>query len=457
MRVFSWLEDRSGLRKFVAPVADHPVPPNTGWYYVFGSATLFAFLVQVGTGVALATGYVPSTANAYDSLQYIQHQATLGRVLRGMHYFGASAMVLLIGAHAVRTFLTGSFKYPREMSWLSGVVLLAVTLLMGFTGQLLRFDQNAVSSIVVAAEQAGRVPYVGKGIAHFLMGGNVVGGATLTRFFAVHVFLLPALIFAFVGLHVYLVLRNGISEPPEAGRPIDRAHYRQWYEDMVKTRGVPFWPDAAWRDVVFGFLVVLAVFLLALWRGAPELTKPPDPTLLDAHPRPDWYILWYYAVLALLPHGWEKVLIIGFPLVIGLVLVLLPFFAGGGERSPRRRPWAVAAVVVIVSGVGVLSVEGNDAAWSPEFKAKPLPVAAGAAPPVAHGAQLFHVRGCEYCHRVGEEGGRRGPDLTTVGRRLSTAELTLRIMNGGNNMPAFASSLDAQQLDALVAYLGSLK
>jgi len=175
------------------------------------------------TGIALATLYAPSPEGAYESLRYITHDAAFGHVLRGLHYFGASAMIVLIGAHLARVYLTASYKYPREVNWVTGTVLLLLTLIMAFTGQVIRWDQNGIWSMVVAAEQAGRIPWIGRWIAHFMLAGYHLGGPTLTRSFSWHVFFIPALLFTGIGLHIYLVLRNGISEPPERSVPGTRA------------------------------------------------------------------------------------------------------------------------------------------------------------------------------------------------------------------------------------------
>lgn len=458
-RLWQAFDDRIGLTRTIVPIVTHPVPPGTGWMYVFGSATLFAFLLQVVTGVALATAYIPATGDAYSTLRFITERAVLGRVLRGMHFFGASAMILLIGIHTIRVFLTGAYKYPRELNWLTGAFLMPLTLLMGFTGQLLRWDQNGIWSVIVGAEQAVRAPFVGHAIARLMLGGDTVGGATLTRFFAVHVFLIPAGIFAFLGVHLYLVLRHGISEPPAAGRPVDPTTYRAWYERLLKEHGHPFWPDAAWRDVVFGGAVVLVIVVLAVVVGPPALGKPPDPTLIEAYPRPDWYLLWYFAVLALIPPRIESYVIVLAPLVGGLLFLILPFLSNTGERSPLRRPWAMGVVLAAVLIVGTLWRAGVDAHWSPDFAAPVLPesIVGAATGPTADGARLFHDKGCENCHRMGPFGGQRGPDLTWVAERLTTDDLTIRISNGGTNMPAFAGNLDSAQLTDLVAFLDSRK
>jgi ubiquinol-cytochrome c reductase cytochrome b subunit len=457
-RLLAAFEDRSGLLTWLRGVLEHPVPPRTGWWYVFGSATFLAFMLQVVTGIALATAYVPSANDAYASLQFITEQALMGRFLRGLHYFGASAMVVLIGVHVARVYLMGAFKYPRELNWLTGALLLLLTLALAFTGQLLRWDQTAVWSVIVAAAQAGRLPLVGHDVARFLLAGDTVGGATLSRFFAFHVFFIPALVFLLVGLHLILVLRHGISERPTVGDPVDKATYRAKYAALLRREGVPFWPDGAWRDVAFGAAVVAVVALLALTIGPPELGLQPDPSILQAYPRPDWYFLWYFAVLALTPTQLETVVIVLGPLVFGAILLLVPVF-NTGERSVARRPWAAIVVLLIVSTIGIFWVAGEKAPWSPDFAAKPLPasVVRDTTPAVVEGARLFYTKGCEFCHAVDGQGGKRGPDLTQVSTRMSPLEIVGRITNGGPNMPAFAQTLTPVEIQALVAFLATRK
>ncbi len=453
-----WLDDLTGASAALGPILRHPVPPGRrfSWMYVFGSATLTVFLVQVVTGTALATAYVTGSGDAYDSLRFIT-DAPVGRLARGMHDFGASAMVTLVGIHAIRVYLTGAYKYPRQVTWLTGAGLLLFTLLMAFTGQLLRWDQTGFWTAVVAAEQAGRTPVIGDWLGHFILAGDTAGGATLSRFFATHVFFIPALIFPFIAFHLYLVLRNGISEVPRAGERVDPATYRTWYHDLLRREGVPFWPDAAWRDVVFAVAIVAVLFALALIVGPPELGKPPDPTILDASPRPDWYFLWYFAVLTMIPRWIEDFVIFFGPLLFGLALILLPLVAPRGERSAKRRVWAIGIVVLIITIIAAFGRLGDVAPWSPRLNAEPLPVATvgAASGPVAEGARTFHDKGCEFCHRVAGQGGIRGPDLTLIAERLSCAEIRTRLLAGAADMPAYAKILTPDQERAILVFMGS--
>ncbi len=457
-RIWRWLDDLTGLSRALGPVLVHPVPPagRTAWLYVLGSATLLVFLLQVVTGTALATGYVTSSGQAVDSLRFITDNP-FGRVTRGLHAFGASAMVILVGVHAIRVYLMGSYKFPRQVSWITGAALLLFTLGMAFTGQLLRWDQTGFWTSVIAAEQAGRVPVIGNWLGHFLLAGDTVGGATLSRFFATHVFFVPGLIFVLVAAHLYLVVRNGISEPPVPGRPVDPATYRAWYRELLQREGRPFWPDAAWRDAVFGALVIGTIFFLAVYYGPPELGRPPDPTIVDASPRPDWYFLWYFAVLSLLPKWSENWVIILGPLSLVVFLVALPLVAGRGERSPLRRPWAIAGVAAVVILVWHYSQVGQVAPWSPRFAARPLPadVVGATEGPIAAGARSFYDRGCEYCHRISGHGGIRGPDLSDVGDRLTKDQAKTRLFSGAENMPSYVTKLRGRELDDLLTFLAS--
>jgi len=238
---------------------------------------------------------------------------------------------------------------------------------------------------------------------------------------------------------------------------VDRITYRQRYEELIHKIGVPFWPDAGWKDVVFALAVGSIVLILAIVLGPPELGNKADPTVIQADPRPDWYFLWYFALLAMIPPNIENQFIIGFPLVLGLLFILLPFLAPFGERSPRRRPWAVGIVVVFGVSIAVLVNLGSSAPWSPDLGdlALPATVVQGLHPEAAAGAQSFEQRGCINCHRLAGVGGQRGPDLTHIGRKLSSDELTWRILNGGRNMPGYATTVSPQEVSSLVAFLST--
>ncbi|MVN22518.1 cytochrome b N-terminal domain-containing protein [Mucilaginibacter arboris] len=458
-KIWYWIDDRSGFTEIFSPLLKHLVPPGAKWSYVFGSATLFCLVLQVVTGVALSLLYQPSSAEAYQSLQFITHRAAFGNILRGMHYFGASMMIIMVSIHMIRVYLTAAYKYPREMAWISGVLLFFLTIAMGFTGQLLRWDSNGVWSSVVAAEQLGRLPFIGKFAARLLLGGNTINGHSLSRFYSYHVFIIPAIIFLFVGYHLMLVIRNGISEPPKVGRLVDPKTYRKWYQDMLKDKGIPFWPYAAWRDVVFGVGTIITIIILAIVFGPPELTTPPNPAHLNTTPTPDWYMLSIFSLFALMPARIESYMIIIGPMLTILILLALPFVSNKGERHPIRRPWAVFGSACVIIFVFTLFLLGEKAPWSPRFEAKPLTTAniQSSDTEINAGAALFYNKGCLYCHKINNQGGIKGPDLSQIAQRLSKGDMIIRIVNGGGNMPAYGGILNKKELTEVVVFLQSRK
>jgi quinol---cytochrome c reductase cytochrome b subunit, bacillus type len=209
-----WVDERTGGASFLTALLYRKVPKGTNWFYTLGSATLFAFTVQAVTGVFLAMYYDPSPTQAYASVSHLTNDVWLGEFVRGMHKWGASVMIILIWLHMARTFVFGAYKYPRELNWVIGVVLLILTMVMGFTGYLLPFDQRSFWATVVGVNITGTGPLLGPYLADFLRGGAEFGQATLSRFYAIHMLLVPGLIIALIGAHLYLVVKLGTTAPP---------------------------------------------------------------------------------------------------------------------------------------------------------------------------------------------------------------------------------------------------
>jgi quinol-cytochrome oxidoreductase complex cytochrome b subunit len=212
--VVGWVDERTGASGFLRGFLFRKVPKGTNWFYTLGSATMFAFLSQAVTGVFLAMYYEPDPNRAYDSVQHITNDVFLGSLVRGMHRWGATVMIVLVFLHMARVFFFGAYKYPRELNWVIGVVLLVLTLAMGLTGYLLPFDQRSFWATVVAVNITGTGPVVGPYLADFLRAGPEFGATTLTRFYAIHMLLIPVLIAALIGLHLYLVAKLGTTAPP---------------------------------------------------------------------------------------------------------------------------------------------------------------------------------------------------------------------------------------------------
>jgi quinol-cytochrome oxidoreductase complex cytochrome b subunit len=212
-KMYAWLDERLGITTIYNTVLDRKVP-KVNWWFTLGSASLFLFLMQGVTGIMLSVYYVPSPDHAYDSIQYIMNGVSFGWLIRGIHHWGASLMVLVVFVHMLRTFFYGAYKYPREFTWVTGVVLLLCTLGMGFTGYLLPWNQRAYWATTVGTSIAETVPLVGPFINQVLRGGTDLSAVTLARFFSVHIWWLPAIIAAMIGIHLYMVIRLGISAVP---------------------------------------------------------------------------------------------------------------------------------------------------------------------------------------------------------------------------------------------------
>src|SRR5579859_8034724 len=305
-RVGRWFEDRLQVSTVVRGAVMHPVPRETAsWAYVFGSAALTVFMLQIVTGVLLALIYVPSASEAWNSLQVLNHSVTLGWFIRAVHGWGSNFMVAIVLIHMTQVFLFGAYKFPRELTWIVGVFLLLVTLGMAFSGQVLRFDQDAYWGLGIGASISSRIPVLGPWIVHLLLGGPIIAGATLSRFFALHVFLIPGLLIALVSLHLLMVLKLGVNDWPMPGRIVKRATYTAEYEELVKRDGAPFVPYAVWKDLFFAAFILLAVAACALWFGPFGPSGRPDPTIIQTAPKPDYFFLWLYALLSLLPPSLE--------------------------------------------------------------------------------------------------------------------------------------------------------
>src|ERR1700726_4211013 len=258
--VSDWFDDRLQLATPIRETMQHPVPRRAAsWADVFGSAALTVFGLQLVTGILLALLYVPSAGEAWNSLQILNHQVTLGWFIRALHGWGSNFMVAIVLIHMVQVFLFGAYKFPRELTWIVGILLLLLTLGMAFTGQVLRFDQDAYWGLGIGASISSRVPVLGPWIVNLLVGGPIIAGATLSRFFALHVFVIPGFLIAFVAVHLLMVLKLGINEWPMPGRIVKKATYIKEYHALTKTDGIPFVPDAIWKDLIFSAFILLSI------------------------------------------------------------------------------------------------------------------------------------------------------------------------------------------------------
>lgn len=336
-----WLDSRTGFRALLRHLLDEPIPGGAGWWFVTGSVVLFLLAVQLVTGVVLAFFYSPSPDYAYDSVRFIMERVTFGRVLRGLHYFGASFIVVASLVHMLRVVALGSYKKPREVNWIVGVLLLLIVLAFALTGYLLPWDQKAYWATTVTINIAESTPFVGNFLGGLLRGGADLGALTLMRWYAAHVLLLPACLAVFTVAHLYLLRRHGISGPlTPASEP-----------------ATPFYPYQALKDTVTVALVFAVLLAVALVFNAP-LDAAADPTDGSFVPRPEWYFLSLFELLKYFPGRLEPIATVVIPGLVVALLLLLPFLDRRPERDPARRPAVVGGFLVVLAGITFLTVLG---------------------------------------------------------------------------------------------------
>jgi ubiquinol-cytochrome c reductase cytochrome b subunit len=460
---YNWLEYRLGLIKPMSEAAAHPTPAsNASWWYVFGSAATVLLMLQVMTGILLALVYSPSANEAWNSLNFLNHNVALGWYLRALHGWGSDFMIAIVLIHMVQVFLFGSFKFPRELTWIVGVLLLLLTLGMAFTGQVMRFDQDAYWGLGIGASIVSRVPFIGAPLVHLMLGGPTIGGATLSRFFTLHVFIIPGLLLAGVGVHVWMVLLHGVSEWPMPGRLVRKSTYEREYKELTAKTGIPFVPDAAWKDAVFAAAMIFAVMACAFYFGPIGPGGPPDPTIIQTAPKPDFAFLWIYSVLAFLPPSTETPVMLVVPVLAIAGILLLPLLNSQGERHWARRPVAVLMVSVIAVSLGIFTRLGTYTPWSPVMGAwtsDPIPprYLHNRTPLERQGAIVLQDKQCRNCHMLDGAGGQRGPALDDIASRLTEDQIIRQVLQGGGNMPAYGNALSPSETKALTQFLETLR
>jgi ubiquinol-cytochrome c reductase cytochrome b subunit len=451
----SWFEDRLEMKKPWDWFLHRKVPKGVGWWYTLGSATLSVFIIQLFTGLFLMLNYSPSPDHAYDSIRYLVTAVPFGSFIRSVHFYGASAMVILIGVHLIRVYFMAAYRYPRELTWIVGVLLLILVMGSSFTGYLLPWDQRAYWATNVASGIAGEVPLIGTWIQKILIGGSQIGTLTLTRFFTFHVGVMPSLIILLVGFHIFMVVRQGISAPPGrmkfpalSGKG-SKEDYQKAYE-ASKEGGESFFPDSMVRDALVSLVIVAVIFTLAA--VFPHHSEAPaDPTSTTYNPRPEWYFLLFFQFLKLFPGSLEPVAAVLIPAVAFLILLIVPFLSRG-----LKRHWSQRKVAVGIGGLAVVilaALEINGALAAPSRQVAEL------SPQAIEGQALYRDVNCSYCHAINGVGGAVGPDLSNIAAKLSKDQIMNYLRNPDAMVPNTLHpklQFTQDELDALTAYLLTL-
>ena len=471
-QLVDWVDERTGVKAVMDEALNEPIRGGARWAYVFGSALLFLFAVQVVTGIVMTLYYVPTADHAHASVAYIQKVVPGGALLRGIHHYGSSAMVILAVVHLAQTFLYGAYKQKRELVWVVGVVMLLLVLAFGFTGYLLTWDQAAYFGTKVGTSIAGEIPVIGSIQQKIMLGGTELSTVTLSRFFTTHVFLLPLLLGLLAGLHVMLFRKAGPAGP---------------YHNRDDKKVDRFYPKQVFFDSVAMLVVFIALVYMALKMPA-ELGPVADPSS-DYLARPPWYFMPLFQLLKWFPGGWAIIPIAVLPAVLFGVLFLLPFLDRKAERNPFKRPIASLVLLLTIFGsVGLIFLAKSQDRNNPEFAEKlkkqeeemhaffqaPFQpqvigagVAAGAAPasPATGAAPAAYVENCADCHGANGQGeADLGPPVIGMeGKPNRTKEDLMKILDDARAyglkkpMPQSFPDLSEEDKKAIIEWMLKLK
>ncbi len=433
-KIAAWVSRRLNLPPVLHHLLDEAIPGGASWIYIFGSVTLFLFILQAITGSMLALYYAPTPDHAYDSVRFIQEEIPFGSFIRGLHHWGSSAMMVMIGLHMLQVYLYGAYKAPREIMWLVGVFLLMVTLTFGFTGYLLPWDQKAYWATQVGINLAGTVPWIGGDLARILRGGSDLGALTLSRFFAVHTLFLPWTIIILVASHLFILRRVGAAGP--------------WDIKKAKSYSEPFYPRQVFMDAVAMGMVFLVLLILAAYFPA-HLADRANPTDATFRPVPEWYFLFYYQFLKYFEGKWEIVATFIIPILFFGFLFAVPFLGRNRDRVPVNRPIAIGSGVLLL--VFIFSMLGLAIRETSKIKVTD--------PAIVRGKGIFAKMACAGCHRIQGTGAQVGPDLSFEGDKRDKAWLFAHFkdpqaVSPGSFMPAVR--LSEKDIEDLTSYMLSL-
>jgi ubiquinol-cytochrome c reductase cytochrome b subunit len=454
----TWISDRFGLEEIQAAALDRRVA-RTPWYYGDGATLSLLFGILIATGAMMTLTYTPSPDEAYESVVHITERQRLGWFIRAVHYWAAGLMVVMLFWHLFRQILIGGYKPPREGTWLIGVLLFFGVIIMAFTGYVLRWDERSIYALRVSLHMFHNIPLIGEHLVVFVQGDTAPGALTLTRIYAVHIIFIPLLLMGLVGFHLYLVILHGVTSPAERKQPIKSAEdQKKLYKREANSpeRGETFYPETMARSGAFAIVVFALVVALALFLG-PQQLDPPANLTDPARPAEEWWFWWVSGLIAFLPPRIAPAFVVIFPIVLFVFLILLPFIDRSPYRGMRKRPVAVAAVIVCIAALLYLSDMRRVSPWTAWPDEQPPPVPEGLELPLRaeQGRILFARYGCNTCHPIAGHGPLVGPDLARIRFPFSRAEMRSYILRPpeGVSMPAYEGRISDQDLERIVDFI----